>query len=89
MTVSAETTFTFDGAFISFLTGQRIGAARAAEGLTALRRTRIGHRPRGLFCGIGICFDCLVVVDGQPSQRACLVQARSGMTVETQKGTGH
>jgi aerobic-type carbon monoxide dehydrogenase small subunit (CoxS/CutS family) len=89
MTTSATTTFTFDGAPITFLPGQSIGAALAAHGLTTLRRTRVGHRPRGLFCGIGICFDCLVVVDGRPGQRACLVPACSGLTVETQNGTGH
>ena len=43
----------------------------------------------GLFCGIGICFDCLVIVDGKPNRRACLELAADGMQVRTQEGTGH
>jgi hypothetical protein len=42
-----------------------------------------------VFCGIGVCFDCLVTVNGQPSVRACLAEARPGDRVETQQGTGH
>jgi aerobic-type carbon monoxide dehydrogenase small subunit (CoxS/CutS family) len=42
-----------------------------------------------LFCGIGVCFDCLVVADGRPNQRACLLPARPGLEVTTQEGTGH
>jgi aerobic-type carbon monoxide dehydrogenase small subunit (CoxS/CutS family) len=44
--------------------------------------------PRGLFCGIGVCFDCLVTIDGTPNQRACLVPAHPDMVVTTQLGTG-
>lgn len=47
------------------------------------RQTRGGEAPRGLFCGIGVCFDCLVHVDGLTSMRACLVPAREGMVVQT------
>ncbi|WP_418606078.1 (2Fe-2S)-binding protein [Georgenia sp. SUBG003] len=47
-----------------------------------------GGRPRGIFCGIGICHDCLVTVDGVPNQRACLVPLRSGMVLESGDGRG-
>jgi hypothetical protein len=84
-----DPTFTFDGTPTAFRDGQSVGAALTAAGVRSWRSSRLQGRPRGLFCGIGVCFDCLVVVDGQPNERACLVRARPGMTVETQEGTGH
>jgi predicted molibdopterin-dependent oxidoreductase YjgC len=81
--------FTFDGGSIEFRSGQSIGAALIAAGIRSWRTTRVQGRPRGVFCGIGICFDCLVVVDGAANQRACRVLAADGMTVTSQEGTGH
>lgn len=85
----SENSFEFDGAPIPFRPGQSLGAALTAAGVRSWRTTRIEGRPRGLFCGIGVCFDCLVVVDGHPNERACLVLAEPGMVVSTQEGTGH
>lgn len=82
-------TFDFDGTVTPFLPGQSVGAALTAAGIRSWRTTRVAARPRGLFCGIGICFDCLVVVNGRPNERACLVLAQAGMTVQRQEGTGH
>jgi hypothetical protein len=84
-----STGFDFDGRTIPFVDGQSIGAALTAAGVRSWRTTRDEGRPRGLFCGIGVCFDCLVVVDGHPNERACLVPARSGTVVTSQEGTGH
>ena len=84
-----EPTFLFDGRPLVFAEGQTVGAALTAAGVRSWRTTRVAGRPRGLFCGIGICFDCLLVVDGRPNQRACLVSVRPGMQVSTQEGTGH
>jgi hypothetical protein len=84
-----EQTFTFDGVATVFRDGQSVGAALTAAGVRSWRTTRVQGRPRGIFCGIGVCFDCLLVVDGRPNERACLVRARPGMIVETQEGTGH
>lgn len=81
--------FTFDGRRIPFTPGESVGAALTAVGVHAWRRTRVHGRPRGLFCGIGICFDCLIVADDIPNERACLLIAQAGMTVSTQEGTGH
>lgn len=83
------TEFDFDGEPVDFTPGQTVGAALVARGTVSWRTTRLEARPRGLFCGIGVCFDCLVTVDGHPNQRACLVLARPGMTVTTQDGTGY
>ncbi|HEX3005071.1 MAG TPA: (2Fe-2S)-binding protein [Angustibacter sp.] len=80
--------FTFDGRQVPLDDGQSIAAALLAHGVRSWRTTRVHGRPRGLFCGIGICFDCLLVVDDQPNVRACLTPARAGMVVHTQEGTG-
>ncbi|MBU3871165.1 (2Fe-2S)-binding protein [Streptomyces sp. 4503] len=79
---------TFDGAAVTALPGQSVGAALMAAGIVSWRTTRREGRPRGLFCGIGVCFDCLITVDGRPGQRACLVPARDGMRLSAEGGDG-
>jgi D-hydroxyproline dehydrogenase subunit alpha len=74
--------FTFDGHEALAKPGESIGAALAAHDLLALRRTRNG-RPRGIHCGMGACFDCLVTVDGRAGVRACLEKASDGMVVRS------
>jgi predicted molibdopterin-dependent oxidoreductase YjgC len=80
--------FEFDGSPIPFLQGQTVGAALWALGIRSWRTTRFGGRPRGLFCGIGICFDCLVEIEGRPDRRACVEPAVEGLVVRTQTGAG-
>ncbi|MFJ4777371.1 (2Fe-2S)-binding protein [Streptomyces sp. NPDC088762] len=79
----------FDGRELPAHEGQSIAAVLWSAGILAWRTTRESGAPRGAFCGIGSCYDCLVTVNGRPNQRACLVPARSGDTVTTQEGTGH
>ena len=83
------TEFSFDGRPVPFRPGQTVGAALVADGRLSWRSTRRQGAPRGIFCGIGVCFDCLVTVDGRPNERACLVPATDGLLVSTQEGTGH
>jgi predicted molibdopterin-dependent oxidoreductase YjgC len=80
--------FTFDGQPIAFADGQTVCAALTAAGIRSWRTTRRAGRSRGLFCGIGICFDCLVTIDGSPNERACLAEAVRDMAVTSQQGTG-
>ena len=80
--------FTFDGTPMSAEPGQTAGAALLAAGVRSWRRTRSGGRPRGLFCGIGTCFDCLVDVNGDRAVRACVVQVRDGDEVRTSASVG-
>lgn len=80
---AAGETFAFDGAPVSFRPGQSVGAALAASGITAWRTTRGAAEPRGLFCGIGVCYDCLLTVDGLRSQRACVTPAGAGQDVRS------
>ena len=81
--------FSFDGDPVRALPGQSIAAALWASGRLSWRHTRHTGSPRGAFCGMGVCFDCLVVADGRANVRACLAQARPGGTVTTQEGTGY
>jgi hypothetical protein len=81
-------TVTFDGRPLEALPGRTVAAALWAAGVTAWRSTRGAGRPRGVFCGTGVCFDCLVKVNDRPNQRACLVPVRAGDVIRTQRGTG-
>ncbi|MEV0825457.1 (2Fe-2S)-binding protein [Nonomuraea rubra] len=74
---------TVDGRAVPVVPGQTIGAALHAAGVRSWRTTRFGGRPRGLFCGIGVCFDCLISVNGRPPERACLLEAEPGDEVTT------
>ncbi|MFE2157592.1 (2Fe-2S)-binding protein [Streptomyces lydicus] len=78
-----------DGRPLPALPGQSLAAALWAAGVPSWRRTRGSGRPRGAFCGIGSCYDCLATVNGTPNQRACLIPARPGDAVTTQEGHGH
>ena len=79
--MSSDFEITFDGRPIRVAAGQTIGAALIAAGIRSWRRTRVAGRPRGLFCGIGVCFDCLVTINDRPGLRACLIEARPGDVV--------
>ena len=79
---------TFDGTPMLAEAGQTAGAALLAAGVRSWRRTRGDGRPRGLFCGIGACFDCLVDVNEDRAVRACLVRLRDGDEVRTSASLG-
>jgi predicted molibdopterin-dependent oxidoreductase YjgC len=80
--------FTFDGEPISARAGETVAAALLAAGHRVLRQTSRFSAPRGLFCGMGVCFDCLVEIDGRPNLQACRVVVADGMSVRTQHGVG-
>jgi len=80
-------TIVLDGRPLTAYLGESVAAALLAEGIAATRTTRSGE-PRGVFCGMGVCFDCLVVVDGVPNVRACTTWVREGLRVELQHGLG-
>lgn len=75
--------FEYDGERIRALEGESIAAALADAGCGVYRETRDGER-RGLYCGMGNCFECLVCVDGKQGQRACMTKAADGMQVTAQ-----
>ncbi len=79
-------TFTFDGKEIQGYEGEPIAAALKAAGVMVHRYTKKEHRPRGIFCAIGRCTDCVMVVDGKPNIRTCVTPLAEGMKVQTQYG---
>jgi predicted molibdopterin-dependent oxidoreductase YjgC len=81
----ARLSLTLDGRAVNAYEGETVAAVLLAEGHIATRRTRSGS-PRGVYCGMGVCFDCLVVVDGVPNTRACVTWVREGMDVARQDG---
>jgi D-hydroxyproline dehydrogenase subunit gamma len=83
-----ELTLDVDGDPVVAYAGETVAAALLAAGHRILRRTALTGQPRGLFCGMGVCHECLMVINGRPSVQACLVEAEEGMTVRTQIGAG-
>ncbi|MGN0290819.1 MAG: (2Fe-2S)-binding protein [Lachnospiraceae bacterium] len=77
-----------DGKRITAYEGEPVLAALLANGIKVNRYTVKRKEARGLYCGIGQCTDCAMIVDGQPNVRTCITPVRAGMTVETQYGLG-
>ena len=75
--------FTFNDKTVAFSVGQSLAAALIEAGIVAFRHTPKGE-DRGLFCGMGVCQDCLLTVDGVPNLRACMTQAANGQNVKQQ-----
>jgi D-hydroxyproline dehydrogenase subunit gamma len=82
-TSSATVVVSVDGEPVQAHPGETVATALLAIGRQTFRHTDHLHAPRGLFCGMGVCFDCLVTVDGQANVRACMTPVRAGMTIET------
>lgn len=78
-----EPAFTFDGTPVRIAPGASVAAALTDAGHRAFRQTAKGGE-RGIFCGMGVCQDCLVTIDGAPNKRACMSPARAGSMVQTQ-----
>jgi predicted molibdopterin-dependent oxidoreductase YjgC len=78
-------TIVLDGEPVEAFEGETVAAVLLAQGKIETRRT-VGGEPRGIFCGIGVCFDCLMVVDGVPNTRACMTWVREGLDVRSQQG---
>ncbi|HEX3815476.1 MAG TPA: (2Fe-2S)-binding protein [Mycobacteriales bacterium] len=80
--------FTFDGRPLTAPPGATVAGALLGAGILSWRRTRAGGRPRGLFCGIGTCYDCLVDVGAERAVRACLTPLYDGDSVRTSDSRG-
>lgn len=78
--------FTFDGRKIAFEPGDSVAAALLAASVTAFRTHPITKTPRGPYCMMGSCFECLAEIDGSQNQQTCMTPARERMQVRTQSG---
>ena len=83
-----EVTILVDGVPLSAHEGEPIAVALLAAGRRALHYSVKRGEPRGMFCALGQCNDCVMTVDGQPNVRTCITPVRDGMRVETQIGLG-
>lgn len=81
-------TIRVDGRELPATRGQTVAGALLANGIRVLRHTRRMGRPRGVFCGMGACYDCIVHVNGAPGLRACLTPVEPGMDVRLPKQFG-
>ena len=83
---AATVTVTVDGAPVAARAGDSVAAALLAAGVVVCRTTPVSEAPRAPYCLMGVCFDCLVAIDGLGSRQACLVRVRDGMRIATQHG---
>jgi len=81
--------FFYNGQEIEAYTSETIAAALHAAGVRKLGESPELHRPRGLFCAIGNCASCFMIVDGKPNKRVCVIKVKPGMHVKEQKGKGN
>jgi predicted molibdopterin-dependent oxidoreductase YjgC len=79
-------TLSVDGTIVTAGAADSVAAALIAAGIAPFRTTPVSGAPRAPYCMMGVCFDCLVTIDGVGSRAACLVRVRDGMRIETQHG---
>ncbi|MBU4438693.1 MAG: (2Fe-2S)-binding protein [Acetobacterium sp.] len=79
-------TFFMDGQPMTGYAGEPIAVALKAAGVMIHRYTQKTHEPRGIFCAIGRCTDCVMIVDGIPNIRTCITPLVAGMQIQTQDG---
>ena len=83
-----EITFTYNGKKIKAYEGETIAASLYASGIRVLKASSKYERPRGLFCAIGNCSSCHMVVDGVPNVKTCITKVEQGMVVQEEVGKG-
>ena len=77
---------TIDGNGAQARDGDTVAAALLAAGIDHCRTTPVSGAKRAPYCMMGVCFECLVTIDGIGNRQACLIPVRAGMRVETQTG---
>jgi sarcosine oxidase subunit alpha len=80
--MKSSVTLSVNGQPVSVPEGSVVAAAVASAGVFSCRRSVTGQ-PRGPLCGIGICFECRVIIDGRRHCKSCQILCRNGMQVET------
>jgi sarcosine oxidase subunit alpha len=71
-----------NGKAVTAYEGETVHATLLVAGYRVLRKTPKTHQPRGIFCGMGVCHDCLVTINGAPNQRACMTPVEDRMEIE-------
>lgn len=88
-TAPADGQFFFEGHPLPFRAGDSVAGALLAAGIATFRKTPVTGAPRAPYCLMGVCFDCLMRVDGQDNQRACMTPCVEGLHVERQGGVAN
>lgn len=83
-----EVAIIVDGQPLAAVAGQSVAAVLLASGRRSFRTSSRLGEPRGPYCNIGMCFDCVMTIDGQPNVRTCQTPVAAGMRVQTQVGDG-
>jgi hypothetical protein len=83
--ISVPWTFLFDGREVRACDGDSVASALLAAGINVTRATPVSGAPRGPWCMMGACFDCVAIVDGHRGTRTCMTPARDGLRVELQR----
>jgi D-hydroxyproline dehydrogenase subunit gamma len=81
-----DVTLHVDGRPVRAHSGETVAMALLHAGVVPFRHTPVGGQPRAPMCLMGVCFDCLVEIDGQQNVQSCMVEVRDGMTVRAQHG---
>ena len=81
---SSQISFAFEGQILNAYPGDSVAAALTSYGIMDLRETSSGES-RGIFCGMGVCHECLVDIDGEQNKRACMTKLKNGMKINRQK----
>lgn len=68
--------------------GLSVASVMLSQGQTYTRTTPVSGSKRAPYCMMGVCYDCLMIIDGQANQRACSIPVENGMRIETQLGVG-
>ncbi len=79
-------TFTVDGRPAAARAGDSVAAALLANGVEVCRTTPLSGAARAPYCMMGVCFECLVTIDGVGNRQACLIAVSEGMQIDTQEG---
>lgn len=77
-----------DGETVSVPNGISVAAAMLLIDAAPTRQTPVGGSPRAPFCMMGVCFECLMEIDGNPNRRACQVEVAKGMRIRRQRAAG-
>lgn len=83
---SAEVVIWVEGHPIKARSGESVAAAVLAAGLGPTRTTPVSTSPRAPYCMMGVCFECLMEIDGEENTQGCMTPVEEGMQVQFQQG---
>ena len=83
---SRRVVFSYEGRPVEAEEGDTVATALLAAGVGATRTSAVSGAARGAYCMMGVCFDCLVMIDGAPNRQGCMTEIREGMRIERQDG---